>query len=145
MSTTMTPILKTTLPITVQPQAVLLLPAMQVFTVPKTVTVKKAINTSIQNAGSTNYNNIANNYNIKFADTLTINKRSLELNTEGSKVYGNANPTTGFTYTTNTGTAGNTTGLMAGQYFITEWQQHYSWRWHHAADWRRRVRYTRNQ
>lgn len=73
---------------------------------------QKAINTTIQNTGSTEYNNIANNYNIKFADTLTINKRALELNTEGSKVYGNINPTTGFTYTTNTGTADNTTGLM---------------------------------
>ena len=73
---------------------------------------QKAINTSIQNAGSTNYNNIANNYNIKFADTLTINKRQLTVNTEGSKTYGSANPTTGFTYTSNTGTADNTTGLM---------------------------------
>ncbi|NLH46382.1 MAG: filamentous hemagglutinin N-terminal domain-containing protein [Acholeplasmataceae bacterium] len=73
---------------------------------------QKAINTTIQNTGSTEYNNIANNYNIKFADTLTINKRQLTVNTEGSKTYGSANPTTGFTYTSNTGTADNTTGLM---------------------------------
>ncbi len=73
---------------------------------------QKAINTTIQNTGTTDYNNIANNYNIKFDDTFTVSKRALALNTEGSKVYGNINPTTGFTYTTNTGTADNTTGLM---------------------------------
>lgn len=74
---------------------------------------QKAINTTIQNTGTTDYNNIANNYNVKFADTLTIKKRALALNTEGSKVYGNFNPTTGFAYTSNIGTADNTTGLMS--------------------------------
>ena len=73
---------------------------------------QKAINTTIQNDGTTNYQNIINNYNVKFADTLTINKRQLTVNTEGSKIYGSANPTTDFTYTSNTGTADNTTGLM---------------------------------
>ena len=74
---------------------------------------QKAINTSMQNTSSADYKNIANNYNIKFADTLTINKRKLAVNTEGSKTYGSINPTNGFTYTSNTGTSDNTTGLMS--------------------------------
>ena len=73
----------------------------------------QALITDFSNKAGNDYSDLTNNYNIKFGDTLTVNKRKLTVDTTGSKVYGNANPTTGFTYTSNTGTADNTTGLMS--------------------------------